>query len=114
MTSMLTRFGDDPIAPESAQFPLPTDETATAEVAPSENGVRPWGLRRMTTVTPPECAPGPQGTYNRSVRSESTVRVVRSSWRGRRRRPRPEARTAPRVTRLRITTTTDVHSHFGW
>ncbi|MBB5152529.1 putative ATP-grasp-modified RiPP [Saccharopolyspora phatthalungensis] len=78
MTSMLTRFGDDPIAPESAQFPLRTDETATAEVVPSETGVRPWGLRRMTTVTPPECAPGPQGTYNpvRQIRVDGDGRPV--------------------------------------
>lgn len=64
MPTTPTRFKDEPLAPDSAQFPLRADEAATAEAIPSEAGTRPWGLRRMATMTPPECAPGPQGTYD--------------------------------------------------
>jgi putative ATP-grasp target RiPP len=48
MTIELTRFAEDPIASDSAQFPLarPMGTPDNTDM-PSPGGVRPWGLRGM-------------------------------------------------------------------
>jgi putative ATP-grasp target RiPP len=48
MTTELTRFAEDPIASDSAQFPLarPMGTPDNTDI-PSLDSVRPWGLRRM-------------------------------------------------------------------
>lgn len=52
MTSLAT-FAREPIAPHSAQFPLPAGPHATtADEEPSPPGVRPWNLRALTSATP--------------------------------------------------------------
>ncbi|MBB5156731.1 putative ATP-grasp-modified RiPP [Saccharopolyspora phatthalungensis] len=52
MTSMLTRFADEPLASDSAQFPLARPARAPESTAePSQVGVRPWGLRGMTELS---------------------------------------------------------------
>lgn len=70
------RFVDEPLAGDSAQFPLsrgflgssPGDE-------PSREGVRPWGLRRMAPV-PFRGVSSPEGRYD-------PVRQVRVDGEGR-------------------------------
>ena len=58
------RFASDPIASETAQFPLSRGSiTSAPDESPSPSGVRPWGLRRMTEI-PFEGAPSPAGTYD--------------------------------------------------
>ena len=48
MTTELTSFAEDPIASDSAQFPLarPMGTPDNADI-PSPDSVRPWGLRGM-------------------------------------------------------------------
>lgn len=48
----MTRFADEPVASDSAQFPLgrPTGAPDNPDPA-SRAGVRPWGLRGMTVPT---------------------------------------------------------------
>lgn len=48
MPATLTRFTDDPMASDSAQFPLARPmATPDAQDEPSPQGVRPWGLLGM-------------------------------------------------------------------
>lgn len=51
MTTVLTRFADDPLASDSAQFPLarPMGTPDNTDL-PSADAVRPWGLRWMTVL----------------------------------------------------------------
>ncbi len=47
-------FLDDPLASGSGRFPLAASTTTTAPTdAPSQHGLRPWGLRRMGEVLRP-------------------------------------------------------------
>lgn len=50
MAIELTSFAEDPMAPDSAQFPLacPVDAPDNTDM-PSPDSVRPWGLRGMKT-----------------------------------------------------------------
>lgn len=60
MTAVLNdTFAHDPITPHSGQFPLGrVNATKGNTDAPSQPGVRPWNLRRMTPVeTPSVTAP---------------------------------------------------------
>lgn len=51
MPDTLTRFTDDPMASDSAQFPLSRPiRTPDEGTPPSRPGVRPWGLRAMRTL----------------------------------------------------------------
>lgn len=56
MTAILdsTRFADDPIAGDSAQFPLarPFGTRLDGSDTPSPEGVRPWNLRSMRPQVP--------------------------------------------------------------
>lgn len=78
MSGILIDADIDPLAPHSAQFPLRRDESATGGDTASEAGLRPWNLRRMTTVTPPRCVPSVRGVYDpvRQVRVDSQGRPV--------------------------------------
>lgn len=49
---MLTRFSNDPISPDSAQFPLGRAQGTPNSADPaSSEGVRPWGLRGMSMLS---------------------------------------------------------------
>jgi putative ATP-grasp target RiPP len=51
MTTTLTRFTDEPLASDSAQFPLARPmRTPDAVAPPSPVGLRPWGLRSMALL----------------------------------------------------------------
>ncbi|MGH3793950.1 MAG: putative ATP-grasp-modified RiPP [Pseudonocardiaceae bacterium] len=51
MTIALTRFAEDPIAPDSSQFPLARPMGAPENTdQPSPETVRPWGLRGMQAL----------------------------------------------------------------
>lgn len=65
MTAVLNdTFANDPFAPHSGQFPLGrVNATKGNTDAPSEPGVRPWNLRRMTPVEAP-AATAPVGVYD--------------------------------------------------
>lgn len=64
MPSTLTRFADDPMASDSAQFPLGRPIRTPDELAPSSRpGVRPWGLRAMRTL-PKGCETTPAWSYD--------------------------------------------------
>ncbi|WP_236789645.1 putative ATP-grasp-modified RiPP [Amycolatopsis sp. GM8] len=52
------RFIAEPIAGESAQFPLSRGATASDESA-SPAGLRPWGLRRMAAPSKSSRVPAP-------------------------------------------------------
>lgn len=48
MISTLTVFNHEPVAPYSAQFPLPAgSHTAAPGEGPSAPGIRPWNLRAL-------------------------------------------------------------------
>ncbi|MGH3931107.1 MAG: putative ATP-grasp-modified RiPP [Pseudonocardiaceae bacterium] len=51
MTTALTRFADDPLASDSAQFPLARPMGMPESVdPPSPDAIRPWGLRWMEVL----------------------------------------------------------------
>ena len=52
MTTALMRFAEDPVASDSAQFPLarPMGTPDNIDI-PSPDTVRPWGLRGMTVLS---------------------------------------------------------------
>jgi hypothetical protein len=51
MTTALMRFADDPLASDSAQFPLARPMGTPENVdPPSSDEVRPWGLRGMKAL----------------------------------------------------------------
>lgn len=53
------RFADEPLAGESAQFPLSRGATPlSSHRSASPAGLRPWGLRRMTRPVT-SCVPAP-------------------------------------------------------
>lgn len=58
------RFVDEPLAGDSAQFPLSRGrlDSSPGDV-PSREGVRPWGLRRMAPVLF-RGVPSPEGHYD--------------------------------------------------
>lgn len=62
---MMMRFAHDPVSPASAQFPLgrplgtPNDTDPT-----SGEGVRPWGLRGMSTLSNKTVASLPAWRYD--------------------------------------------------
>ncbi len=69
------RFADEPLAGDSAQFPLSRGSVASGpDQAPSPVGVRPWGLRRMAPI--PFQGPSPVGDYD-------PVRQIRVDGEGR-------------------------------
>lgn len=52
MTSMLTRFSEEPVVSDSGQFPLARPmRTPDNTDAVSPAAVRPWGLRGMLTMS---------------------------------------------------------------
>ncbi len=59
------RFANDPMAPESAQFPLgrPTNAPNNTD-APSDDGIRAWGLRGMGTLPNKAVQPLPAWRYD--------------------------------------------------
>ncbi|GAA4611515.1 putative ATP-grasp-modified RiPP [Saccharopolyspora hordei] len=62
---MTTRFAHDPIAPDSAQFPLGRPLGASNNTAPaSGEGVRPWGLRGMSALSNKTVEPLPAWRYD--------------------------------------------------
>ena len=62
---MVTRFAHDPVAPDSAQFPLgrPLGMADNTDPASGE-GVRPWGLRGMSTLSSKTVDPLPAWRYD--------------------------------------------------
>jgi putative ATP-grasp target RiPP len=73
MTSAVapSRFAANAFAGDSAQFPLSRGTfTSASDEIPSPEGVRPWGLCRMTEVLV-EGVPSPAGHYDH----EQQVRV---------------------------------------
>lgn len=55
MTTALARFAEDPVASDSAQFPLARlMGTPDNTDAPSPDTVRPWGLRGMNALSSTE------------------------------------------------------------
>lgn len=51
MTAVLTRFADEPLTSDSAQFPLARPiGTPESTDPPSADAVRPWGLRGMKAL----------------------------------------------------------------
>lgn len=61
----MTRFAHDPIASDSAQFPLgrPLGTPNNTDPASGE-GVRPWGLRTMSTLSNKTVEPLPRWRYD--------------------------------------------------
>ncbi|MDQ0376475.1 putative ATP-grasp-modified RiPP [Amycolatopsis thermophila] len=57
------RFTEDPMAGSSAQFPLSRGSFTTRD-KPSEDDLRPWGLRRMSPVPASSTPASPGGTYD--------------------------------------------------
>lgn len=77
-TAVSDRFASDPIASDSAQFPLSRGSISSApDESPSPVGVRPWGLRRMAEI-PFDGAPSPAGTYDpiQQIRIDATGRPL--------------------------------------
>lgn len=77
-TAESDRFAADPLASDSAQFPLSRGSLPTSlEETPSTAGVRPWGLRRMAPVAF-RGEPQPTGTYDpaRQVRVDGEGRPL--------------------------------------
>ncbi|WP_052372731.1 putative ATP-grasp-modified RiPP [Amycolatopsis taiwanensis] len=72
------RFTDEPLAGDSAQFPLSRGSIASGvDECPSPAGTRPWGLRRMAPI-PFEGVPSPAGHYDheRQVRVDGEGRPL--------------------------------------
>lgn len=72
------RFVDEPLAGDSAHFPLSRGSIASrVDEYPSAAGTRPWGLRRMAPI-PFEGAPSPAGHYDheRQVRVDGEGRPL--------------------------------------
>jgi putative ATP-grasp target RiPP len=72
------RFVDEPLAGESAQFPLSRGPIVSApDESPSPAGVRPWALRRMAPVQF-QGVPSPAGRYDsaRQIRVDGEDRPL--------------------------------------
>jgi putative ATP-grasp target RiPP len=64
MTGGLATFAREPLAPHSAQFPLPAgSHTSAPGETPSEPGTRPWNLRALTVAVSRQPA-AIRGTYD--------------------------------------------------
>lgn len=63
-TAIPERFMSDPIASDSAQFPLSRGSVSSGpDEAPSSAGMRPWGLLRMVEIKF-HGTPSPVGHYD--------------------------------------------------
>lgn len=72
------RFANEPLAGDSAQFPLSRGSMASdINESPSPAGVRPWGLRRMAPI-PFQGVPSPVGVYDplRQIRVDGEGRPL--------------------------------------